>query len=796
MTEVRVRFIPPGSTEPVEGTITFTARHVSGNRPVVDGRDIILGSPERYFVPADGATIDLRPNDSGWYYAVQGRAQNYSFSTNVEVPRHGPFDFEELRRFDPKAGLAYEPDPVWWQQLDYIRTFGGVPGPEGKSAYLVAVENGFQGTEQEWLESLEGPEGPRGEQGEQGIPGPPGEVDDGASASYQSIIDLAARDGWTALYDPTNPHATDTDAEGRVTEIRDALDNLPPLVSDGNPPTLIPSGFGVLTGVSGGTLTTSYGEVFDEPDTYLALASLDKYGHDQGTQYLFGNDDISERQGVFVDDSGRLRALAMNSRGDGILAPGSHVIDVTFNERNTSLNVDGQYSHYGLPNSRGTGGLRMGASSSNFNTWGGDYGLVLFYAGGAPQEALNRMRSLLLTLTGVKAAQPPIGREVRVLSVDSKGRDIVVQGDPDLISGAGIMSITKMITALVAREYLTADALLDETATVTSDDIFRNPDSLLEPGDVISYRDLFYAMAMPSNNSAPVVVARKVGEDYLSGSLTPYRRFIQRMNEKLAEWGHSGASVQFATGTARLSPRQIVDVVRRVGDDPVLREIFGTLEHTVTIDGPDARQVDIGHTVSTAPWPFPEMISAKTGTGGVWANVAMLWEHPDSTEHVTVVLEADRDIAFRRYTELRKAMVAGANGGVWNNPAHSALSSPPVNTTLPRDITSLFSGADPESGGSIQLTRAGEGVTLSFDRVRLTGSTSFSSAVPSRWRPDRDHHGVLVAGSSVRPVTITSGGDVQVEGASSSDILRGTLVWHASPRLLWPEGPYPGHHAS
>lgn len=56
----------------------------------------------------------------------------------------------------------------------------------GKSAYAIAVAHGFQGTEQEWLNSLRGPQGPKGEpgrngvdgingeQGLQGIQGPPG----------------------------------------------------------------------------------------------------------------------------------------------------------------------------------------------------------------------------------------------------------------------------------------------------------------------------------------------------------------------------------------------------------------------------------------------------------------------------------------------------------------------------------------------------------------------------------------------------------------------------------------------
>lgn len=41
----------------------------------------------------------------------------------------------------------------------------GPPGQDGASAYEVAVDNGFGGTEAEWLESLIGPEGPPGSGG-------------------------------------------------------------------------------------------------------------------------------------------------------------------------------------------------------------------------------------------------------------------------------------------------------------------------------------------------------------------------------------------------------------------------------------------------------------------------------------------------------------------------------------------------------------------------------------------------------------------------------------------------------
>ena len=47
----------------------------------------------------------------------------------------------------------------------------GPQGPEGKSAYEIAVEEGYIGTEEEWLASLVGPQGPAGSPGSDGSDG-------------------------------------------------------------------------------------------------------------------------------------------------------------------------------------------------------------------------------------------------------------------------------------------------------------------------------------------------------------------------------------------------------------------------------------------------------------------------------------------------------------------------------------------------------------------------------------------------------------------------------------------------
>lgn len=64
---------------------------------------------------------------------------------------------------------------VWQVNTNGWKNVGPIQGPQGKSAYELFVENGFQGTMQEWIESLKGSPG---SQGPEGPPGPPGETPD------------------------------------------------------------------------------------------------------------------------------------------------------------------------------------------------------------------------------------------------------------------------------------------------------------------------------------------------------------------------------------------------------------------------------------------------------------------------------------------------------------------------------------------------------------------------------------------------------------------------------------------
>lgn len=84
----------------------------------------------------------------------------------------GAVDEAEIRRIVDEYLAANPPAP-------------GEPGADGKSAYEIALENGFVGSETEWLESLRGEPGPQGETGATGPQGPKGDIGPAGPAGEQ-----------------------------------------------------------------------------------------------------------------------------------------------------------------------------------------------------------------------------------------------------------------------------------------------------------------------------------------------------------------------------------------------------------------------------------------------------------------------------------------------------------------------------------------------------------------------------------------------------------------------------------
>ena len=128
-------------------------------------------------------------------YAVDGSVRATTVPLGIGIKRSG-------FRGDGETPIPPTPD-LYAQLLDAIdkkiaSLHDGKDGVDGKSAYEIAVDNGYTGTEQAWLESLKGDKGDTGEPGAAGEKGEPGEKGDTGAAGKDGrdgTDGAAGRDG-------------------------------------------------------------------------------------------------------------------------------------------------------------------------------------------------------------------------------------------------------------------------------------------------------------------------------------------------------------------------------------------------------------------------------------------------------------------------------------------------------------------------------------------------------------------------------------------------------------------------
>lgn len=105
------------------------------------------------------------------YPSIQAMQDDYN-NPEVKTGQFVMIDTGDVEN-EEDSRLYLKGDTEW----KFISDLSGAQGIQGLSAYQVAVQHGFEGTEAEWLISLKGekgetgPVGPKGEQGEQGIQG-------------------------------------------------------------------------------------------------------------------------------------------------------------------------------------------------------------------------------------------------------------------------------------------------------------------------------------------------------------------------------------------------------------------------------------------------------------------------------------------------------------------------------------------------------------------------------------------------------------------------------------------------
>jgi hypothetical protein len=189
----------PG-TRPISATVVATPWRGDGPAARVDGAEVIIPDGVTSQVVGNVATppLDLAPNDGTWCWRISIVASSPRFRLlrYVTVPSAPSVAFGDLVEVDADTFLPSAEAISAWEaavatvrdgysayelavqggfvgtEAEWLASLEGDPGPEGASAYEVAVFEGFVGDEAAWLASLRGEDGQDG--ADSTVPGPPG----------------------------------------------------------------------------------------------------------------------------------------------------------------------------------------------------------------------------------------------------------------------------------------------------------------------------------------------------------------------------------------------------------------------------------------------------------------------------------------------------------------------------------------------------------------------------------------------------------------------------------------------
>lgn len=161
-------------------------------------------------------------------YAVEGSVRATTVPIVIGIKRSG-------FRGDGETPIPPTPD-LYAQLLDAIdkkiaSLHDGKDGVDGKSAYEIALQHGYSGTETAWLESLHGADGAKGDTGASGKDGadgfsPSAKVEKSGSVVTITITDINGTTTVTltegAAVDLT-PYAKTAEVDEKVQELSDSL---------------------------------------------------------------------------------------------------------------------------------------------------------------------------------------------------------------------------------------------------------------------------------------------------------------------------------------------------------------------------------------------------------------------------------------------------------------------------------------------------------------------------------------------------------------------------------------------
>lgn len=196
-----------------------------------------------------------------------------------------------------------------------------------------------------------------------------------------------------------------------------------------------------------------------------------------------------------------------------------------------------------------------------------------------------------------------------------------------------IASLTKLMTAITAREFLRSDEKVD---VVASDVQVVGSNLGLIPGEQVLAGDLFKALLISSSNDTAKVIARQVGGTEV--------RFVEMMNRKAESLGlydtHFDNPVGLDSDGNYSTAVDLSKLVHEFMKDQELVDIVKTSE--ATVESTDGKYVHRARTTNKLLLERPgQVMGIKTGyTSAAKGNLIIL-DRMDTAQIITIVLNSD-----------------------------------------------------------------------------------------------------------------------------------------------------------
>ena len=254
-----------------------------------------------------------------------------------------------------------------------------------------------------------------------------------------------------------------------------------------------------------------------------------------------------------------------------------------------------------------------------------EYANLLDHYMGIVDDKLSSMQQDIANITaGMVPESLMINSEVRYALYNSAGTLLYHKGDPEFIGNVNLWSMTKMINALTAMQYLT-ESDLSQTVTVLPEDI--QSGNRLQAGDVVTLENLFYLAALPSDNTAPRVIARYVTEStsiVVNEWETSLNAFLRAMNTYCYAQNFVGGRCVNVFARSYFSLNNVKDILMAIANHDVLNTIYSAKTRSINITGPNSRSYTVEHSANEMDSYniYTSRGATKTGTGNSYGNVA------------------------------------------------------------------------------------------------------------------------------------------------------------------------------